>query len=330
MTVPDAQAASKVKGAAAATPLAPTADSTSRVAAPAYLSAAWWEQHWQEIDKRIYECVGIWIDQWWPPRRDGIAEAVGVVFGVERHNQHEAIAKIKDRVLALETTNSFEERFNKLANEVKHGTEIPQSELLAKIDRLQRQLDELRRVTGQPGPQGPPGPPGKLPRVKDYVAGCVHYEADVVSHDDALWQARCDTVHAPPHDDWVCLARAGRDGLTPTICGTYTAYGKYSKLDIVASDGAAFIARRDNPGLCPGDGWLLLSRQGKPGRRGEPGPAGRDGKNAETRVIRLQGWQVDAANFVITPLVLDGTRTIEGPELSLRPMFERYHEEANR
>jgi hypothetical protein len=51
-----------------------------------------------------------------------------------------------------------------------------------------------------------------------------------------LWQARSDTVHAPPHDDWVCLARAGRDAMTPMVCGTYNACGKYKKLDIVVSE----------------------------------------------------------------------------------------------
>jgi hypothetical protein len=63
-------------------------------------------------------------------------------FGQERHNRREAIAKIKERVLALETTSSFEERFH----EVKNGFEIPQSEVLVKIERLQRQVDDLKRV----------------------------------------------------------------------------------------------------------------------------------------------------------------------------------------
>jgi hypothetical protein len=49
------------------------------------------------------------------------------VLGQERSNQREAIAKIKERVLALETTSSLEERFNKLVHEVKNGFEIPQS-----------------------------------------------------------------------------------------------------------------------------------------------------------------------------------------------------------
>jgi hypothetical protein len=240
---------------------------------------------------------------------------------------HETITNLKERIIRLEAMGSFEERFTKLAHEVTRGSEIPQGELLARIDALQRQLDELKKIAVQPGPQGPPG---KLPLVKEYVADRVHYEADVVTDAGALWQARGDTVHAPPHIDWTCLARAGRDGLTPTVRGTYRPGDDYALLDIVALDGAAFIAKEDVPGLCPRDGWQLISRQGRRGRRGEcgpVGPAGKDGKNAETRVIRLEGWRIDAENYAVVPLVLDGHDVVDGPELGLRKLFEQYQAE---
>ena len=95
---------------------------------------------------------------------------------------------------------------------------------MAKIEGLQRQVDELKKVAARPGPQGPPG---RLPLVKEYVADRVHYEADVIAHAGALWQARGDTVHPPPHADWICLAWAGRDAQTPTIRGTYDDCEKY-------------------------------------------------------------------------------------------------------
>jgi hypothetical protein len=77
----------------------------------------------------------------------------------------------------LRKPTASKQRFSQLADEVKRGSELPQSELLARIDGLQRQFDDRKRVPRQPGPQGPPGRPGKLPSVKDYVGGRVHYEA---------------------------------------------------------------------------------------------------------------------------------------------------------
>jgi hypothetical protein len=50
-----------------------------------------------------------------------------------------------------------------------------------------------------------------LPLVKTYVADAVHYPGDVVTHDGSTYQALRDTARAPPVDDWICLARAGRD-----------------------------------------------------------------------------------------------------------------------
>jgi hypothetical protein len=231
--------------------------------------------------------------------------------------------ELAGRVRELEKANSLEARFTKLADEVKRRSELPQSELLARIERPQSQLDELKRVASQPGPQGPPGTPGKLPIAKEYAAGRVHYESDVVTHAGALWQAQCDTVHSPPHDDWTLLARPGRDATTPTVCGTYDACGKYKKLEIVVSEGAAFIAKRDNPGICPGDGWQLMSRQGRQGRKGEDGargPRGEKGEKGEpgTTVV---AWQLDRQRYRISPLMSDGK---VGPMLELRPMFEQF------
>jgi hypothetical protein len=63
------------------------------------------------------------------------------------------------------------------------------------------------------GAPGPAGPPGKLEIVKDHVKGRVYYERDlVVAGDGALYQAERDTAATPPHTDWRCITRAGRDG----------------------------------------------------------------------------------------------------------------------
>ena len=186
------------------------------------------------------------------------------------------------------------------------GPSSRKSELLARIVELERRFDDLKKVGNQPGPQGPPGPPGKLPLVREYVSEHVHSERDVVTHVGALWQARSDTVHASPHSKWICIARAGNDGYdgrSPNVCGTYDAREKYERLDIVALDGAAFIACRDNPGICPGDGWQLLSRPGRPGRRGETGergPRGEKGERGEPGAT-VVSWQLDRERYRISP-----------------------------
>jgi hypothetical protein len=99
--------------------------------------AAWWQQH----DQRVYQCIKLWVEQWYPPERRALTEAVGEVFAEHRASVREAITNLKERVIRLETTSNFEERFTRLAREAKRGSEIPQGELLAKIEGVQRQVD---------------------------------------------------------------------------------------------------------------------------------------------------------------------------------------------
>lgn len=182
---------------------------------------------------------------------------------------------------------------------------------------------------GEKGEVGPQGPQGKLAIVKSYEEGAVYYQGDCVTHDGSTYQALRDTGRNVTHADWICLARAGRngsDGLTPNVRETYDVNERYSRLDIVALDGATFIARRDNPGICPGDDWQLMSKQGKPGRRGEDGarglrgevgPKGDPGEPAAT----IKSWIVDRERYRASPLMSDGT---VGPMLELRGLFEQY------
>jgi len=140
---------------------------------------------------------------------------------------------------------------------------------------IRSMVDEA--VSKLPPPE--PGKDGKLPIVKAWEDR-VHYEGDVVTHEGSTFQANKDTGRAPPHDDWNCIARGGVDGKPGRsfrIRGTFDpeafANGQpaYEALDVVALNGAAFVARRDEPGPCPGEGWQMISAQGKPGR---PGPRG--------------------------------------------------------
>jgi hypothetical protein len=105
------------------------------------------------------------------------------------------------------------------------------------------------------------------------------------------------------------------------VKGTYDLRETYSQLDIVACDGAAFIARHDNPGICPGDGWQLMSRQGKPGRRGETGERGPRGEKGDVGPPAAQflGSRINE-NYDLLRILSDGTKEV----LALRPAFEQF------
>lgn len=130
---------------------------------------------------------------------------------------------------------------------------------------------------GADGVAGRDGADGKLPIVKEW-SDEVHYKGDCVTLDGSTYQALRDTGKPVTHDDWRCIARAGAQGLSVSIEGTFDpARGDYRALSIVALNGGSFVAKHDNPGLCPGDGWQLLASRGKPGKEGERGPAGGKG-----------------------------------------------------
>lgn len=142
------------------------------------------------------------------------------------------------------------------------------------------------------GAPGAKGEPGSLPVAKAWNDG-VHYVGSVVTYQGSTYQAQRDTGRSPPHDDWICLAAAGADGKSPEVIGTFDpAERGYKRLNIVALNGAAFIARRDDPGVCPGAGWQVISTQGKtgkPGERGGAGPRGPAGPMIERMQVNGEG-----------------------------------------
>jgi hypothetical protein len=130
------------------------------------------------------------------------------------------------------------------------------------------------------------------------------------------------------------------------------------EFDIVTSDGFAFIAERDNPGSCPGPGWEVISRPGRPGRPGEtgaPGPRGEmgmKGERGETGLLGPRGesgmpgprgergdkgergeagttidaWLLYRERYRASPRMSDGS---VGPMLELRELFEQFHWETS-
>jgi hypothetical protein len=193
-----------------------------------------------------------------------------------------------------------------------------------------------RGEPGEPGPAGAPGPqgergiegpPGKLPVAWEWIERKVFYEADILTHAGALWQAVRDTGQEPGQsDDWLCLAERGRDGeagRSITVRGTWDATQAYRALDMVALNGGSFIARRDDPGPCPGNGWQLIASAGK---RGERGPIGAQGPRGEpgSAAKNIIDWRVDAKDYLATPIMDDGSAAAPIP---LREMFAQFLDE---
>ena len=116
----------------------------------------------------------------------------------------------------------------------------------------------------------------------------------------------------------------GKDAAQITIRGTFNADTEYRYLDVVMTGGSSFVARTDNPGPCPGDGWQLYSsagRAGKPGQKGDRGERGERGQAAPTIV----DWKTDLVHYRATPVMSDGSKA---PPLELRGFFEQFQIEA--
>ena len=183
-----------------------------------------------------------------------------------------------------------------------------------------------------PGPSGPPGPPGpegaagKMPIVTTWRPETVFYEGDVVTFDGSTFQAIRDTGQPPTHRDWICLAAAGRDAKSPRVRGTFSADAQYQELDIVALGGGSFIARKDDPGPCPSDGWQSLTMPGKKGDKGPPGPRGEKGPKGDEGPPGpiIAAWEVDHVNYRVRAVMSDGS---DGGTLDLRGLFEQFHTE---
>jgi hypothetical protein len=103
--------------------------------------------------------------------------------------------------------------------------------------------------------------------------------------------------------------------LAMRVRGTFQSGTDYVRGDVVVLDGGSFLARKDNPGKCPGDGWQLMAKQGQ---RGVAGPRGEKGEPGKT----ISGWVVDRGTFTVTPLYSDGSPP--GPPLELRALFEQF------
>jgi hypothetical protein len=110
----------------------------------------------------------------------------------------------------------------------------------------------------------------------------------------------------------------GVDGRTLfNIRDTYDIAEKYLMGDVVTLNASWFVARKDEPGPCPGPDW----KAGPSGRKGEPGPRGPRGETGPV----IAAWDIDRKRFTASPVLTDGSK---GPPLNLRELFEQFQAEA--
>jgi hypothetical protein len=113
----------------------------------------------------------------------------------------------------------------------------------------------------------------------------------------------------------------------PQIKGTFIEAEAYSFMDIVALNGSSFIARADNPGPCPGDGWQLIASAGKPGKPGIKGDRGERGFVGERGPISpgIVSGEINPKTYVLKLIASDGAEII----IPCRGLFEQYDRERN-
>jgi hypothetical protein len=156
------------------------------------------------------------------------------------------------------------------------------------------------------------------------VDGEICYGGDVVFCEGGTWQARKDTAQKPPHLDWMPIALRGSNAVSPVIRGTYDGAATYHALSIVALNGSSFIARCDDPGECPGDGWQLIASCGRAGKPGPKGERGEQGERGPSGPSVLRG-EIDRKSYTMKLIMSDGSEVA----VPCRGFFEQYHEESN-
>jgi hypothetical protein len=221
------------------------------------------------------------LDQALSVYTDTIGEFVGEQCGQTRYEVQAAVAPLQEAIVALKL----------------------------KLAELTGAVDVLRGKE--------PPPPAKFPRVKAWMEDTIYHEGDIVAFAGGTFQARRDTASPPGAKDWVCLAKPGS---SLSVRGTYDSCIDYRCLDIAVINGSSFVALKDSPGACPGDGWQLLCSRGSRGERGFKGERGFIGPRGECTPI-IKSWQIDRATYSATPIMADGSA---GPALELRPLFEQF------
>jgi hypothetical protein len=176
-------------------------------------------------------------------------------------------------------------------------------------------------IQGPQGERGEKGERGSVGRIVPWTDR-IFYSGELVTSRGSTWQAVNDTAKEPNETskDWQMICAAGSAGASFVVRGTFDPTQKYGPLDVVTLDHSWFVARKDDPGACPGPGWQSgpVGKKGEKGLVGERGVKGEPGKPAAHWIgVKLEG-------FDVVTVLSDGTL---GPRFSLAPMFEAFEAE---
>lgn len=112
--------------------------------------------------------------------------------------------------------------------------------------------------------------PSRVHEVKEFLRAAVDRTGGIlvkVRDDAAEADRKRDERFSERMAEMETRAGAMLGATAVTARGTWSKLGTYRQNDIVALNGASFIALRAKPGPCPGPGWQLLAGQGKRGER---------------------------------------------------------------
>jgi integrin beta 3 len=238
-----------------------------------------------------------------------IADALARMFADERRQLRalvqEQVLELRERLLALKDGDRGEQGEPGLPGEPGLDGE--------------RGMRGERGVQGDRGEPGERGPPGQLHPIEAWQDE-IHYAGRLVHCDGSAWQARCDTAERPPHEDWAPVALCGKDGRSGQARGLYDVDASYLALDRVSFNGSEWIACHDDPGVLPGEGWMLAARAGSKGKGGDRGAAGPRGEKGADGIGVAD---IAVRDFSVILELTDG----RSHRIDLRGMFERYHQE---
>lgn len=98
----------------------------------------------------------------------------------------------------------------------------------------------------------------------------------------------------------------GKDAYPGEVKGLFDLSATYRARDIVKLNGSSWIAKVDDPGDIPGEGWMQLASTGKRGERGERGPDGRVGKDGKDGSTPVE-LKFDAEKMMFVMALDDGS-----------------------